>query len=88
MGLKGSSRCRNPKSEYAVDVVTVGRQVLASVPTSAARIQLLEKARRTARLAVVLHVTVSDEGSHLARALGRLCGSTYAESFQVLRIRI
>lgn len=52
-----------------VGVVRIGRGVYASVPTAAARVSLLESARRAARDDVTLHVVVTGESSHLGRAL-------------------
>lgn len=68
------------------DVVWLERGVYGSVASRAARVGLLERARRAARVAVVVHVEVTTEGSHLGRAafdapraLLRAMGMTVAE---------
>lgn len=51
------------------DVVWLDDDVYRSIPSRAARIALLAEARAAARRHVVLRVVVSDEHSHLGRAL-------------------
>jgi hypothetical protein len=51
----------------SVSVVRLARDVYAHIPTSAARVELLELARRAARDHVVVHVVISEEGSHIGR---------------------
>lgn len=53
----------------SVDVVHVVRGVYESIPSADARRHLLSLASRAARRAVVLHVPVVDDGTHLGRAL-------------------
>lgn len=53
--------------DHEVGTVHLGRGVYASVPTAAARAQLLETARRAARDTVEMHVVVTDESSHVGR---------------------
>jgi hypothetical protein len=49
--------------------VHLARGVYASVPTADGRVALLRAARRGARESVELHVVVTDESSHLGRAV-------------------
>jgi hypothetical protein len=55
--------------EREVDVVRLARGVYTSVPTSEARVRLLERARRAARDSVIVHVAVNDEATHVGRAM-------------------
>jgi len=50
------------------DVVWLERGVYTAVSGRSARVALLGRARRAARLAVVVHVPIGDEGSHVGRA--------------------
>jgi hypothetical protein len=59
----------NDLREGEADTVRIVRGVYASLPTASARVGLLEAARRAARDAVELHVIVTDESSHLGRAV-------------------
>ena len=56
-------------SEGGMAVVTLGRGVYASVPTREGRVRLLAMARRAAREAVVVHVVVTDDDSHVGRVV-------------------
>ncbi|AKV03214.1 hypothetical protein AKJ09_09877 [Labilithrix luteola] len=53
----------------SADVVHVVRGVYESIPSADARSHLLSLASRAARRAIVLHVPVVDDGTHLGRAL-------------------
>ena len=53
--------------ERQVAVVSIERDVYKRVPTTEGRVRLLETARRAARTAVVVHVTMTDDRSHLGR---------------------
>lgn len=54
-------------TDRAFATVHLGRGVYASVPTAAARVRLLETARRAARDGVEICVVVTDESSHVGR---------------------
>lgn len=50
-------------------IVRITRGVYAGLPTAAARTRLLEAAREAARDAVLVHVPVVDDGTHVSRAI-------------------
>ncbi len=54
-------------TDDCVSTVQLERGVYASIPTREGRVRLLEQARRAARDEVIMHVTVTDEKSHVGR---------------------
>jgi hypothetical protein len=52
----------------AADVVRIGEGIYRTIPGARARVRLLEIAREASRERVVVHVPITDEGTHPARA--------------------
>ena len=65
--VHGEGDALSSLSGDSVPVVRLARNVYASLPTSAARVELLGIARRAARDQVVVHVAISDESSHIGQ---------------------
>ena len=69
LALHDEGRPLSELRDEEVDVVRIARDVYARIPTREGRVRLLRLARAAARRAVSVHVTISEENSHVGRAL-------------------